>query len=139
MPSERDQLEERGGSIFEPDTLLASQYFDRVRHRTAAGDGERRLMAAVLEDAVRIYLKHAGGPGERDKLFRETEAWIEERGADRLYAFENVCAVLDLDADYLRRGLRARKRQASRSTGVPEDAAVEGIDGAVPFRAASGE
>ena len=138
MSRERDHLEERGGSIFEPDTLLGSQYFDRVRHRPAAGDGERRLMAAVLEDAVRIYLKHAGGPGQGDELFRETEAWIEERGADRLYAFENVCEVLDLDADYLRRGLSARKRQPPRSAAVAEDAAVEGIDDAVPFRAASG-
>ena len=137
MPGERDHIEERGGSIFEPDTLLPSQYFDRVRHRAAAGDGERRLMAAVLEDAVRIYLKHAGGPGEQDEVFRETEAWVEERGADRLYAFENVCAVLDLDADYLRRGLQARKRQPLRSAAVA-DAAVEGIDETVPFRAASG-
>ncbi|HLY37387.1 MAG TPA: hypothetical protein VKU61_05085 [Candidatus Binatia bacterium] len=138
MLKERDDLEERGGSIFAPDTLLPSQYFDRVRQRTRAGDGERRLMAAVLEDAVRIYLKHAGGPGERNELFRETETWFEERGADRLYAFENVCAVLDLDADYLRRGLRARKPQAPRSAAVAEDAAVEGIDETVPFRAASG-
>ena len=136
MPTERDDLEERGGSVFEPDTLLASQYFDRVRHR--AVDGERRLLAAVLEDAVRIYLKRAGGAGEQDELFRETEAWIEERGADRLYAFESVCAVLDLDADYLRRGLRARKRQEPRRAAVSDDAAAN-VDEAVPFRAASGE
>ena len=136
MPTERDDLEERGGSVFEPDTLLASQYFDRVPHR--AVDGERRLMAAVLEDAVRIYLKHLGGPGEREELFRETEAWIEERGADRLYAFENVCAVLDLDADYLRQGLLARKRQARPSAAASDDAAAAGIDEAMPFRAASG-
>jgi hypothetical protein len=138
MPREGHDLEERGGSILEPDTLLPSQYFDRVRHRAAAGGGERRLMAAVLEDAVRIYLKHAGGPGERGEAFRETEAWIDERGADRLYAFENVCAVLDLDAEYLRRGLRARKQQAPRSSAVREDAAVGDVDEAVPFRAASG-
>jgi len=136
MPRERHDLEERGGSIFEPDTLVPSQYFDRVRRRAAAGDGERRLMGAVLEDAVRIYLKHAGGPGERDEVFREAEGWFEERGAGRLYAFENVCAVLDLDADYLRRGLRGRKLPEPQSTAVADDAAVG--DETVPFRAASG-
>jgi hypothetical protein len=128
--------EERGGSIFEPDTLLGSQYFDRVRHRPGA-DGERRLMGAVLEDAVRIYLKHAGTAGEQDELFRETEEWFEDTSTDRLYAFENVCAVLELDADYLRRGLRARKRRVEARV-EPAAAAPDALHEEADFRRASG-
>jgi len=122
------RLEERPAAVLEPDTLLASQYFDRVRAR-APRDAERRLMIAVLEDAVRIYLKHAGSEGEAGDLFREIEEWVEDRTADHLYAFENICAVLDLDAEYLRRGLRARKtrgpRRAEASSTAPDDGEAE--------------
>jgi hypothetical protein len=111
---DRDDLVERAPGVLEPDTLLASQYFDRVRRRAALA-GERRLMVAVLEDAVATYLKHAGAeePPARE-LFAEVEAWVESDEAIWLYSFVNVCAVLDLDADYLRRGLRARKARAAR-------------------------
>ncbi len=40
-------------ALFEPDTMLASQYFDRVRRRVEH-EGARRLMLAILEDAVNI-------------------------------------------------------------------------------------
>jgi hypothetical protein len=106
-------MDERAGSVFEPDTLLASQYFDRVRRRTGV-DGERRLMVAVLEDAVTTYMKHAGATDrQRAELFAEAEAWIESDDAVSFYSFENVCTVLDLDPEYLRRGLRTWKRQAT--------------------------
>ena len=99
--------------MFEPDTLLASQYFDRVRRR-AGIDGERRLMVAVLEDGVTAYMKHAGATDpQRAELFTEAEAWTESDDAVSFYSFQNVCAVLDLDPDYLRRGLRAWKRRAT--------------------------
>ena len=56
---ERETTEERLGPLFTPDTLLPSQFFDRVRRRVEH-DGERRLMIAVLEDAVDVYRKQAG-------------------------------------------------------------------------------
>ena len=40
--------EDRVQELFQPDTLLPSQYFDRIRRRASA-DGERRLMVAILE------------------------------------------------------------------------------------------
>jgi hypothetical protein len=112
MYERENRLEDRMAAAFEPDTLLASQYFDRVRRR-AAHDGERRLMVAVLEDAVHVYVTHAGArDAARRELFVGAEEWIESRDATWLYSFENVCSVLDLDADYLRRGLRSRKERA---------------------------
>jgi hypothetical protein len=107
------ELDERMPAIFEPDTLLASQYFDRLRGRVA--DAERRLMIAVLEDAVNVYLKHDGGRGApHEELFREAEEWIENRDASWLFSFENICHVLDLQPDYLRRGLHAGRQRAGR-------------------------
>jgi hypothetical protein len=136
---DRDNLaDERAPGLLEPDTLLASQYFDRVRRR-AVFDGERRLMVAVLEDGVATYLKHAGAeePQARE-LFQDAEAWVESDDAGWLYSFANVCAMLDLDAGYLRRGLRARKARATRGGG-PEPARETVETGADERRRASGE
>jgi hypothetical protein len=105
-------LEDRLAGLFQPDTLLPSQFLDRTRRRTEH-NGERRLMIAVLEDAVDVYRKQAGSREARgQQLFREAEEWIE--GADRiwLFSFQNICDVLDIDADYLRRGLHAWKEKA---------------------------
>jgi hypothetical protein len=112
---ERDHVvDERVAAVFEPDTLLATQYFDRLR-RSAEHDGERRLMVAVLEDGVHTYTKYAAVRDPRgEELFAEAEAWVEDRDASWFYSFENVCAVLGLDADYLRRGLRAVRARAGR-------------------------
>jgi len=65
--------DERLAGLFQPDTLLPSQFFDRVRRRSEH-DGERRLMIAVLEDAVDVFRKQAGADDERgQQLFREAE------------------------------------------------------------------
>jgi hypothetical protein len=109
--SEHD-IHERSGGLFAPDTMLASQYFDRVRRRKDL-TGEQRLMCAVIEDAVDAYLKHAATarPDHRDR-FSEAEAWIESNDRSWLYAFETICDYLGLDAGYLRNGLRRWKIRA---------------------------
>src|SRR5438093_2241292 len=90
--------DDRLGEIFQPDTLLPSQFFDRVRRRTEH-DGERRLMIAVLEDAVDVYRKQAGSRDARaQQLFRDAEEWIEDGDRSWLFSFQNICDVLGLDA-----------------------------------------
>ena len=111
MKEREHAVDERFGVIFQPDTLLPSQFFDRVRRRTEH-DGERRLMIAVLEDAVDVYRKQADARDPRgEQLFQEAEAWIEDPDRTWLFSFQNICDVLDIDADYLRRGLRAWKQR----------------------------
>ena len=111
MKEREHTVDERFGVIFQPDTLLPSQFFDRVRRRTEH-DGERRLMIAVLEDAVDVYRKQAGARDPRgEQLFQEAEAWIDDPDRAWLFSFQNICDVLDIDADYLRRGLRAWKQR----------------------------
>src|SRR6266481_6176075 len=61
--------DDRLAAVFEPDTMLATQYFDRLRRRV--NDGSRRLMVAVLEDAVNVYLKRNRFPNRpRDLVHR---------------------------------------------------------------------
>ena len=104
--------DDRLAGLFQPDTLLPSQFFDRIRRRSEH-DGERRLMIAVLEDAVDVYRKQAGARDARaQQLFHEAEEWIEDPDQTWLFSFQNICDVLGLDADYLRRGLRVWKERA---------------------------
>ena len=71
-------------------------------------------MIAVLEDAVNVYLKHAGAPERhRQELFRDAEAWIESREGGWLYSFENICTMLGFEAEYIRRGLHASRERAN--------------------------
>src|SRR5437867_8010346 len=112
MKDREHAVDERLAGLFAPDTLLPSQFFDRVRRRSEH-DGERRLMIAVLEDAVDVYRKQVGSHEPRGQLlFQEAEQWIEDADRTWLFSFQNICDVLDIDADYLRRGLRVWKQRA---------------------------
>ena len=88
-------------------------------------DGERRLMLAVLEDAVDMYRKHCGTQGRNRALFLDAEAWIDDDDRTWMFSFLNLCDVLDLDGEYLRRGLHALKAHAAETAGRLESFAVD--------------
>jgi hypothetical protein len=135
MKEREHPSEERLVALFQPDTLLPSQYLDRTRRRTEH-DGERRLMIAVLEDAVHVYRTQLGTRDPRGRqLFHEAEEWIEDTDRSWLFSFENVCDVLGLDAEYLRRGLHALRD--ARGAAAPPVHAVPRPD--AEFRRASGD
>jgi len=93
----------------EPDILPAGQ-LGPAFSGSGPLQGERRLMLAVLGDAVDCYRR---GRGTRDPatrlLFDETRAWVESTDRRALFSFESICDALNIDADYLRRGLRQRR------------------------------
>jgi hypothetical protein len=125
MKSRDVTAEDRIQELFQPDTLLPSQYFDRLRRRASA-DGERRLMVAILEDAVDVYRKQAGARDrKRRQLFEDAEAWIEGSERSWIFSYENICDMLGIDAEYLRKGLRVWKQKAGGDRGrvlaFPED------------------
>jgi hypothetical protein len=91
--------------MVEPDVLLPSQMFDHFRGH-AVLEAERRLMLAILEDAVACYQKYAGATGVRARrLFREAQEWFDEENVAWVFSFESICAVLDIDPDYFREHL----------------------------------
>jgi len=109
--------EDRVQELFQPDTLLPSQYFDRIRRR-ASSDGERRLMVAILEDAVDVYRKQAGARDrKRRQMFEDAEGWIESPDKSWIFSYENICEMLGIDAEYLRKGLRVWKQRAGGDRG----------------------
>jgi hypothetical protein len=116
MKDQTQGHDDRLTELFVPDTLLPSQYFDRVARRADHG-GEFRLMLAILEDAVDVYRKQAGaGDARRRALFDDAESWIESDDRSWLFSFENICATLGIDSGYLRKGLRAWKRRAGHGS-----------------------
>ena len=88
------------------DTTLRDQYFATFQ-RSEHLEPEKALLMAILEDAIHCYRKDRAA---RDRAgrerFREAEQWIMEEGDDRLFSFHNVCELLGLDPQYIRRGVR---------------------------------
>ncbi|HEY2387256.1 MAG TPA: hypothetical protein VGK30_09865 [Candidatus Binatia bacterium] len=69
-------------------------------------------MLAVLEDAVDSYRKYALARDPREQAcFLEAREWFLSEDRSWLFAFENVCDVLDMNPDYLRSGLDKWRRQ----------------------------
>lgn len=102
--------------IFEPDIVLSSELLGRSQGPPSP---ERALMLAVLEDAMRCFLNSCmATEGKRRTLYEETRDWLRSTEHTRLYDFDNICNVLGIDADYLRRRLfaqRDRVRAAARA------------------------
>ncbi len=67
--------------------------------------GERALMRAVLEDAIRCVIGEVGPRHQRGALAAEARQWIETADPRWPFSFENVCDGLGLNAANLRRRL----------------------------------
>ncbi len=105
-------MEERVTSLFQPDTLMPDQYLETFRRKLHL-EPEKKLLLAVLEDAISCYQKYVfAREGKSRVLFQEAENWILEQDSDWLFSFANVCETLGFDSDYVREGLlhwKARK------------------------------
>ena len=98
-------VEEKVSSLFQPDTLLPAQYFETFRRKSHL-EPEKRLMLAVLEDAVACFQKYLlARDGRGRAMFGEAEQWILEEESDWLFSFENICEVLGFNPRYVRGGL----------------------------------
>lgn len=97
--------EEQTFSTLEADLIVPSQFFDRIKVENSA-QPEKRLMLAVMEDAISTFQKSVRGLTRRQRrLLRETEEWIGSADSRWPFSFENICAALDIEPAYLRRGL----------------------------------
>ncbi len=88
------------------DTTLRDQYFATFR-RSEYLEPEKALLLAILEDAVHCYRKYRGARDHAGRQrFAEAEQWIMEEGNDWLFSFGNVCELLGLAPQFIRRGVR---------------------------------
>jgi hypothetical protein len=105
------------GYLLQPEVLLPEQYFSG--RATVELSPERRLMLAVLEDAIATWVRYRGDERARTRrLLREVERWMADSDTSWPFSFQNICDALNLDPAYLRRGLRAigRTPEPARSS-----------------------
>jgi hypothetical protein len=102
--------------LFEPDVLVSNQ-FNAILKSSPTPDPERRLMVAILEDAVSCLAKDPRRcPRQHKKAFEEAYSWVNANDTDGwVFSFTNVCGTLGFDPSYLRRGLN-RWTALSQST-----------------------
>ena len=122
MRSRASGMQDRSGGLFEPDVLLPGQFFSFFR-KEAGFDRERRLMLAVLEDAIDCFQKYAHTSDLRGRqLFLESHEWIMSPDKRWLFSFENICQIVDMNPDYIRQGLsRWRTQNAKSAMALPPD------------------
>jgi hypothetical protein len=111
--------------LVQPHVILSAPHF--TPPKTLAP--ERRLMMAVLDDAVRCVETYRGPTDARGRrLFHEAKQWLLAAEPYWPYSFERICAVLDLDANAVRHRLQlaperppvsvSRERQTTDECGV---------------------
>jgi len=99
-----------------PDIMTPGQYYDSVHRDETGMHAIRRLMYALLSDALRCFQTYANASDRQGRrIFAEAEAWISARDAEGPCAFETICETLGIEPGRLRDSLREwRAQKASR-------------------------
>ncbi|MBM4254330.1 MAG: hypothetical protein FJ147_00355 [Deltaproteobacteria bacterium] len=123
----KDQRVADGGAgVFQPDFLLPLQFFTGTRGK-GCGEGERRLMLAILEDAVDCFQKYLGTRESRGRLLcSDAEEWFMSDDRSWLFSFVNVCEVLGLQPDFIREGLQDWKTRQLEKALSPKPPVADG-------------
>jgi hypothetical protein len=110
------------------DAAVLPEQFYRLPDSTQQMSGEAALMYAVLEDAISCFQKGTLANGRRpQRLAREAEEWFFTDDLRWPFSFVNICAVLGLDPEFIRLGLKRwrqpfsaeRQKRISRVVPVP--------------------
>jgi hypothetical protein len=113
--SQPNASDDRIASLFQPDTLLSTQYFDNMRRRTLL-EPEKRLMLAILEDAVDCFKENLSAEsGRRKMLFEDAEQWVRSDGGDWVFSFDHICEALGLTRLMCARGCSDGRRKIAPS------------------------
>jgi hypothetical protein len=99
--------------------------FIEAVYKKTIREGEERLMFAVLENAIEYFQKYvlARKPSGK-QLFREAEEWFLDKENEALYSFENICDILGLHPDPIRKGLLVWKEAKLKLSSVEAQCAA---------------
>ncbi|MGH7817655.1 MAG: hypothetical protein ACREOR_09730 [Candidatus Binatia bacterium] len=110
-------MEQKIFALIGGDAGAQQRYFDTFR-RSEYLEPERALLLALLEDAIHCYRKFATARSRSGReQFREIEEWLMGGGNGWVFSFDNVCELLGLDPEYVRRGVRASAASAMEHEG----------------------
>ena len=100
--------------IIEPDVFLPSQFYGTAGLSRQL-DGEKRLMIAILKDAVECLDKYRGARSSSGRShYQNALEWVQDKSTDWLFSFTNICDFLGFDPDYLREVLLKRENKYTR-------------------------
>jgi hypothetical protein len=91
------------GSLFEPDTILATQFYATFKV-SPYKQPELRLMAAVLEDAIGcLSIDFRSATARQRKHLEQARQWFAaEEESEWIFSFKNICEALEINPAYLR-------------------------------------
>src|SRR5262245_13395797 len=106
-----------GGTLFEPNTLISEKYL-KIYQQAKPAEAEKRLMFAVLAEALQTYQKFAFSRFACGQaLFHKAETWFWKDERDGVFSFSSICEVFGLNAPFPTRGLlqwvKRRERRGS--------------------------
>ncbi|HEY6198731.1 MAG TPA: hypothetical protein VI231_08990 [Candidatus Binatia bacterium] len=91
--------------LFQEDASLPAQYWETFARKRDL-EPEKRLLLAVLDEAIRCYRSQIFIGGRR---FTEVESWLFSEDIDDTFSFRNICDVLNLSPSRIRQSLRTWK------------------------------
>jgi hypothetical protein len=90
--------------------VLPSQYWDEVIDPRS--EPEKRLMVAVLEEAVTTLLNHSRYSSELDlEAVVEARRWVASNDRAGPFTFATICDVLELDISRVRQAIQTKLAQ----------------------------
>ena len=97
--------------ILEPDIFLPSQFYG-AGGLSRKLEGEKRLMIAILKDAVECLDKFRGSRTSAGRSHYENALdWVQDENTEWLFSFTNICDLLGFDPHYLREVLLKRENK----------------------------
>jgi hypothetical protein len=97
---------------FPQDLVLPEQFFSPL---SALKHGECALLSAILTNAVTCFKTHIKATNPRARrLGQETEEWFFRDDPEWPFSFVSICEALNLDPDYIRRGLQQWRKTPAR-------------------------
>jgi hypothetical protein len=97
--------------ILEPDIFLPSQFYGSGGLSRQL-EGEKRLMIAILKDAVECLEKYRSARSSAGRSHYENAIdWIKDTDTEWLFSFTNICDLLGFDPDYMREVLLKRENK----------------------------
>jgi len=107
-------VEDPAVTMVEPDTMTPLQFFDRALTESTLVP-EKRLMLAVLEDAIASFQRNfIQARHSHDGDDYDVESWLESDDMSWPFSFASICQALDMEPESLRRGLRSWRDRAER-------------------------
>lgn len=127
LGSDRTNLAHPGLTFLGRDPTDVYHYL-AVSQSVAEHDPEKKLMLAVLENAMQVFSKNVCATGvERRELAREVEEWVASTDVDAPFSFENICDALGISPNYIRKGLAQWKSQYARQCDITRVPAIRVI------------